>query len=87
MGRRMSGMESCAMVAPSTNSTMLCTIDCGCTTTSIRSNGTPNSSWASITSRPLFIRVEESMVILAPMSQVGWRRASATVTPASCSRA
>ena len=39
MGRRMSGIESCAMVAPSTNSTMLWTIDCGCTTTSIWSNG------------------------------------------------
>ena len=58
IGRRMSGIESCAIVAPSTNSTMLCTIDCGCTTTSIRSKPTPNSSCASITSRPLFISVE-----------------------------
>ena len=39
MGRRMSGIESWAIVAPSTNSTMLCTTDCGCTTTSIWSNG------------------------------------------------
>ena len=43
---------------------------------------TPNSSWASITSRPLFISVDESMVILAPMSQVGCSSASATVTVA-----
>ena len=64
--------ESWAMVAPSPNSTIPCTIDCGCTTTSIRSKSTPNSSCASITSRPLFIRVDESMVILAPMPQVGW---------------
>ena len=67
----MSGIESWAIVAPSTNSTMLWTIDCGCTTTSMRSKGVPNSSWASITSRPLFMSVDESMVILAPMSQVG----------------
>ena len=32
-----------------------------------------------MTSRPLFIRVAESMVILAPMSQLGWRRAWAGV--------
>ena len=42
----------------------------------------PNNSCASITSRPLFIRVDESMVILGPMRQVGWARASATVTAA-----
>ena len=58
-------------VAPSVNSTMPCTIDCGWTTTSIRSKSTPNSSWASITSRPLFMSVDESIVILAPMFQVG----------------
>src|SRR5581483_3961841 len=39
IGMRMSGGEACAMVEPSANSTMECTIDCGCTTTSIRSNG------------------------------------------------
>ena len=43
-------------VAPSTNSTMPCTIDCGCTTTSMASKSTPNNSCASITSRPLFIK-------------------------------
>src|SRR5262245_35896590 len=80
----MSGMESCAIVAPSQNSTMLCTTDCGCTTTSIWSKPTPNSSCASITSRPLFISVELSTVIFAPMFHVGCASASATVT---CSRA
>ena len=77
IGRRMSGIESWAIVAPSTNSTMLWITDCGCTTTSMRSKGVPNSSWASITSRPLFMSVDESMVILAPMSQVGCLSASA----------
>ena len=46
----------------------------------------PNSSWASITSRPLFISVDESTVIFGPMLQVGWARASSTVTSASSSR-
>ena len=36
----------------------------------------PNSSWASITSSPLFISVEESTVIFGPICQVGWARAS-----------
>ena len=35
MGRRISGIESWAMVAPSVISTIECTIDCGWTTTSI----------------------------------------------------
>ena len=78
----MSGRLSWAIVAPSRNSTIECTIDCGCTTTSIWSYAVPNSSWASITSRPLFISVLESTVILGPIDHVGWARASATVTPA-----
>ena len=86
IGRRMSGIDSCAIVAPSQNSTMLCTIDCGCTTTSMRSKPTPNSSCASITSSPLFISVELSTVILAPMFHVGCASASAIVTSRSCSR-
>ena len=61
IGRRMSGIDSCAIVAPSQNSTMLCTTDCGCTTTSIRSKPTSKSSCASMTSRPLFISVELSI--------------------------
>jgi hypothetical protein len=35
IGRRMSGIESWAMVAPSRNSTIAWITDCGCTTTSI----------------------------------------------------
>jgi hypothetical protein len=31
----MSGGDACAIVDPSMNSTMECTIDCGCTTTSM----------------------------------------------------
>jgi hypothetical protein len=37
MGSRMSGGLAWAMVAPSTKVTMEWTIDCGCTTTSMRS--------------------------------------------------
>ena len=51
-------------------------IDCGCTTTSIRSYGTPNRWCASISSSPLFISVAESIVILPPMSHVGCASAS-----------
>ena len=85
MGRRMSGTPSCAFTLPSWNCTALCTTDCGCTSTWMRSTGTPKSHLASITSKPLFIIVALSMVILAPMSQVGWRSASWHVTVASCS--
>ena len=74
------------MVAPSVNSTIECTIDCGWTTTSMRSYPTPNSSWASITSRPLFMRVDESTVIFGPIFHVGWARASSMVTDASSAR-
>ncbi len=45
--------------------------DCGCTSTSIAGSGRANSRAASITSRPLFIRVAESMLILAPIDQTG----------------
>ena len=34
--------------------------------------GAPNRWWASITSRPLFISVAESIVILPPIDHVGW---------------
>ena len=80
-GSLMSGWESCAMVAPSLNSTIEWTTDWGCTTTSMASNSTPNSSCASMTSRPLFISVDESTVIFGPIDQVGWASASSTVTP------
>src|SRR3954468_14625479 len=39
-----------------------------------------------MSSRPLFISVAESIVILPPMAHVGWRSASSTVTPASSAR-
>ena len=61
----------CALVEPSHSCTSAWTIDCGCTTTSMRSYGVPNRWWASISSRPLFISVAESIVILPPIVQVG----------------
>ena len=69
------------------SSTSEWTIDCGCTTTSMADGAaTSNSQCASITSRPLFISVAESMVILRPIRQVGWLSASSGVTAASRSR-
>ena len=46
----------------------------------MRPGSTSKSQRASMTSSPLFIKVAESMVILAPMVQLGWRSASAGVT-------
>ena len=85
MGRRMSGTPSWAFTAPSWNCTAEWTMLCGCTSTCIWEALTPKSHLASMTSKPLFIMVAESIVILAPMSQVGWRSASALVTCSSCS--
>ena len=79
----MSVMPICAMIDPSFSSTIECTIDCGCTSTSICDEGTPNSQCASITSRPLFISVAESIVIFGPICHVGCFSASAAVTFAS----
>ena len=76
----MSGGLAWAIVEPSTNSTIECTIDCGCTTTSMRSSGKSNSRCASITSRPLFTRVAELVVTTGPMRQVGWASACSGVT-------
>ncbi len=78
----MSATPSWAMTEPSTYSTSECTTDCGCTTTWTCSGSTSNSQRASMTSSPLFMRVAESTVILAPIRQVGWLSASATVTRA-----
>ena len=75
----MSGLDNCAMIDPSMYSTIECTIDWGCTTTSMRSTSIPNRADASSTSRPLFIKVEESIVILGPIDQVGWSKASCLV--------
>ena len=58
----------------------------GCTTTSIRSIGTPKSQWASISSSPLFASVAESIVIFGPMRHVGCASASSGVTPSSSAR-
>ena len=46
---------------------------------SIWSDPKPNKWWASISSSPLFIMVAESIVILAPIDQLGWRSACCTV--------
>ena len=78
----MSVTPSCAMIDPSTISTIEWTIDCGCTKTSMRSGATSNSHRASITSSPLFISVAESIVIFGPIVQVGCRSASSGVTVA-----
>ena len=83
---RMSGGPRWASIAPSASCTSPCTSDCGCTTTSIRSYGVPNRWWASISSRPLFISVAESIVILPPIAQVGCASASSTVTSSSSAR-
>ncbi len=72
----MSVTPSCAIIEPSTISTIEWTTDCGWTTTSMRLGGTSNSQRASMTSSPLFISVAESMVIFGPIFQVGWRSAS-----------
>ena len=86
IGIRMSGGLAWASVEPSVNSTIECTTDCGCTTTSMRSNGTSNSRCASISSSPLFTSVAELTVTTGPMCQVGWARACSGVTPVSSSR-
>src|SRR3954454_15570690 len=82
----MSGWPRWASVAPSHRLTSAWTIDCGWTTTSMRSYGVPNRWWASMTSRPLFIRVAESIVILPPIAHAGWASASSTVTPSRSAR-
>ena len=79
MGVRMSGEPSCASTEPSMYSTRECTTLCGWITTSMRSTGSPNSSCASISSRPLFIRVAESTEILRPMFHVGCAQACSGV--------
>ena len=56
---------------PSVNTTKPCATDVRWTSTWTRSPGTPNHFDASITSRPLFISVAESIVFLTPMRHVG----------------
>ena len=55
---------------------------CGCTIASMRSDGSPKSQCASMSSRALFISVALSIVILRPICQVGCRSASAGVAAA-----
>ena len=57
----------------------------GWTSTPIRSTGRSNSQRASITSKPLFMSVAESIVIFAPMSQFGCASACSGVAAASAS--
>ena len=83
---RMSVTPSCASTVPSTSSTIEWITDCGWTSTSILAASTPKSQRASITSRPLFMRVAESIVILGPMRQVGCARASSRVMRSKLSR-
>ena len=47
---------------------------------------TPKSQCASMTSRPLFISVAESMVIFRPICHVGWRSAASGRTAPSAAR-
>ena len=82
----MSFFASWAMRDPSTNSTKEWISDCGWTTTSICSPGRPKRKWASMTSRPLFIMVAESIVIFGPIFHVGCARASSTVIASNVSR-
>src|SRR5699024_9181503 len=86
MGSFIDGGDALDTVAPSMKVTAECTTDCGWTVTSIRSYGTPNNRWASISSRDLLTRVAEFNVIIRPISHVGCRRACAAVTSASSAR-
>ena len=85
MGSRMSGGDACAIVEPSTNSTIECTTDWGCTTTWMSCAGTPKSRCASISSSPLFMSVAELIVTTGPIDQVGCASASCGVAGLSSS--
>ena len=82
----MSGTPSWAITVPSTSSTMEWITLWGWITTWISSGRTEKRCMASTNSRPLFIRVELSTEILAPMLQLGWRTASSGVMASSSSR-
>ena len=71
MGSCMSVTDSCASRLPSTNSTMEWMVLCGCTSTPTWLAGMSNSRHASMTSKPLFINVAESMVMRLPIFHVG----------------
>ena len=82
----MSGTPSCAITVPSTSSTIECMTLWGWMTTVMSSGRTPKRCMASTNSRPLFISVELSTEILAPMLQLGCATACSGVTPSSSSR-
>ena len=86
MGRRISGAPSWAIMALSQYSTREWIILSRWITTEIFSAGIPYRCMASMTSSPLFIRVAESTVILAPMDQLGCCNAFSLVMPRSSSR-
>src|SRR6201997_4428708 len=71
IGSFMSGGLACTIVEPSVNVTMECRIDCGCTTTSMWSYGTPNSRCVSMSSSPLFTSDAEFSVFIGPIDHVG----------------
>src|SRR5580698_8812798 len=75
----MSGVDNCAKSEPSTNSTIECTMLCGCTTTPTRAISMSNNQRASIISSPLLNSVAESIVILRPMTHDGCFSAHSTV--------
>ena len=52
--------------------------------TCTRLGGKLNKRQASMTSKPLFIKVAESMVIRCPIFQVGWFSACSTVIAENC---
>ena len=81
----MSGVESCASIEPSTNSTIECTTLWGCTTTRTRAISMSNNQRASIISNPLLKSVAESMVIFRPMTQEGCCKARSTAMAANSS--
>ena len=68
----MSAAPMCEMTEPSEYSTMECTALWRCTMGWIIENGASKRWCASIASRPLFMSVEESVVTLAPIDQLGW---------------
>ena len=59
---------------------------CGCTTTSMRSNGMSKSRCASMTSSPLLTRVAEFVVMTRPIAKFGCASACSGVTSASSAR-
>ena len=75
IGSFIEGGDACAMVAPSANVTIECTMDCGWTVTSILSGSTSNNKDASMSSRPLFTIVAEFNEFIIPIAHVGWATA------------